>query len=496
MRCIHGLIGRWLFLGVVVIAWVIGPSEAPAQTPVIGEEVFVTLDADTLTGWTANLRGFQVRNLDGSIVNVDFNLVGIMCANGCSAPPYVPNIGIHGPILTDGQYELEPFLWEQNFGNLSGAWAFSSFQPPSPTNSLPFTQVSGPLAGARMGVRVGRVDRQVIELIAVEYMSADTNFEIGTKLTTYTDFASFQVIAPPVLASPNFLWLNLPNVPLVRSVRLAPATFAVSSGNGAFSLNAIVTGATLDDGTIVSSTAVDPLIGGTLTMSGAYSGIDLIGFSDVVLAPTTSILVAIGGDQLTWTKSFIPGPDYRALAGAYGTFPNQYRLLEGGESLPPTRSGSGSQLLTAMRGQFEEEMRIRTSIAAFGPVVESIEFDFEPPSATTPEHRWATDGAGGVSFGIARAAIGSTFRNFAFLTPTVPLGMGPFFGIEFGSAQMAQVFVPFGTHPIFAAPDATGSYFWGTPQGILPAGLVVDLAYIEISAQGSLSPSSVTRLIF
>lgn len=497
MKFLATVLSRTLLFCAVAVAGVDGLATTSAQVPVIGEEVFVTLDADSLTGWTAGLRRFSVRNLDGSIATIDFASLGVYCANGCSLPTYVPLIGAYGPILTDGQYEVEPFLWEQTLGNLGGSWSFFfSSLPPGPILALPFTQVSGPVAGSRMGVRIGRVDRKTIELVAVEYMSADTNFEIGTKLTSYADFASFQSIAPTVIASPSFSWLNLPMVPLVRTVRISPATFAMNPGSGTFSLTATVTGATLDDGTVVDSGVIDALIGGTFSMSGSYIGVDLIGFSDIVLASTTSTLAALGGDQMTWAKSFVIGPDYRALSGPFGTFPLQYRLLDGGESLPPTRNGAGSQLITALRGQFAEEARLRTLIAPTGPVLLSIEFDFQPPSSSVSEHRWATDGSGGLSFGIARGAVGSTFRNLAVVSPTVPIGTGPFFGIEFGPAQLAQMPVPFGTHPIFSAPDAFGSYFWGAPAGSLPAGVIVDLAYLEISSQNVITQTSVTRLFF
>lgn len=483
-------------LGILIIFAVL-PRTVVAQEPVAGVDIFLTLDSDTIQGWSTGIRSLTVRSLGGSVTTVSMSAFTFCSTTGCfQLPPFT--LGNYGPLLSDGTVELEPFLFEQTLGNLGGAWFFQGVV--SPSGTIPaYHQISGPVAGARMGIRIGRVDRRPIELLNVEYLNAVTNFEIGTTLSTYGDIANYQSFVPPMIGPLTFQLLVLPDVPMIRAVKFLPGPFSLNPGNGTFSVQTVISSVKLENGAEVFAPAVDPFLGGMVSLSGTYTGTDLATFSDISLGPTSIVMTAIGGvDGVSFVKPFANNgiPPFWALGGRYDTYPSQHRILAGPLSGSPVRLGAGSTTAALLSGEMQAAVVLRLPIGPAGPYLEAFEFDSTVPNLAQPEFRWSGHGNGAVSFGMTRASAGSTFRNFAVLAPTNPLGSGPFFGIQIGPELIGQLVAPFGLHPLYAAPDAVGNYFWGTPPGVLPVGLTADVSYVEISAAGAYSAGSVTRITF
>lgn len=252
------------------------------------------------------------------------------------------------------------------------------------------------------------------------------------------------------------------------------------------------------DGTEIATNSTDPLIGGTVQISGNYAGIDLLGLSDITWSPSTIQLLAAGApDQVTITGTLSAAPEYRRLDGPLANFPYAFRPMTTTIPATATRVGGGSQGIAAfaLRVPFNP-LTVEIQISPGGPILRSLRLPLRLPAVGDTDFSWMSDGMGGCSVGIVNAFPMTQFFNFVEVAPAAPVGAGPFFGLGFGPSQLAQLTLPLGVHPLHAQVDAAGVYFWGAPAGTIPAGLTVDVALVELPPNGSVFPRPVVRLTF
>jgi hypothetical protein len=106
-------------------------------------------------------------------------------------------------------------------------------------------------------------------------------------------------------------------------------------------------------------------------------------------------------------------------------------------------------------------------------------------------------GPGSVSVTVTGAAPFSQLFNLVQLTPAVPTGSGPIFGLGVTGSDsiIAQVLSPLGTAPFHVSADALGGYVWtvcGTP---VPISIPVDVVTVEWSPLGYLGHTPVSNIV-
>lgn len=490
----------FLFWGVSTLCGAVAIANAQDH-PIFGNEIFVTMSTDTASGWTCGWRRFGFRPLGGGpLETIDF-MPGNITA--CGFPPpcgLMPTgYGQYGQTWTEGNYIFEPFWYSQAFGNQGGILALASIPVPS-IGYLQYVQQFGIAPGNRMGLRFSRIDGLPFILESLDYLTAASSFEFGTRLQSYADFASYLSVAP-VLGSSNLETLLFPipsgTVNRVQFVASAAAIPVFNSSTNSLQVSATIESYEWTNGVTVRSAMFDPLIGGYVQCVGSFGGNDLTTLAGFTLpSATITIATPTGTDALVVGSGFAAGPTFWRLAGPLGTYPSERRPITQTATSTPARIGSGSTALDSIQSSPSAQSFTLEFQLGSVPILVGLDKPLIIPPTGQTQFKWVDDGAGGAQFGVIQMAAGSTFFNFIDVAPPWPVGSGPFFGIGFGPAQIAQLSAPLGTHPLHAAPDPNGAYFWACPPGTVPPGLVADVLWVELPLSGGVLLRSITRLMF
>jgi hypothetical protein len=290
--------------------------------------------------------------------------------------------------------------------------------------------------------------------------------------------------------------------PTAREIRFGPngLTSVFNPANGSFTASGTVSELILRGGESFT-TAIDPIIGATVSMSGSYTGSDLATFSDVLLTVSNLQIAALGGNPALTFQGFFaasagPAP-YFELGGPLGALPLRRRILGSPFAPNVTRTGSGSVIMdnvdNAIATGAASSMILRDD--GQGLRIAALGIDFQPPPPTATVNV-ATDGSGAFLIGAVGLPAGSYLANLFAVSPGNPVvGQGPLFGIVFGPDQFAQLSLPIGIAPFKVLPDIDGNYLFGVPPGTIAPGLVVD--HVGIVVQSTLTVASpAKRLIF
>lgn len=291
----------------------------------------------------------------------------------------------------------------------------------------------------------------------------------------------------------------------IQSIRLArplpPIVF--NPGQSTFSVTGTVASFLGTAGGEVSSTAVDPIIGATMTCSGSYSGNDLVGLSDIVLVPATlQFVVAPGSDELSLLGGYartLGAADRWALGGNLRALPVVERAL--GQATTPTvnRIGAGSAALNQLAADLQGSttLTILTQIEPSAPVFASFERNYSG-TPRPPASALATDGFGSAVLGIVGVPPFAQIYNLFAINNTGTLGAGPLFGLPLTPGIFEILTLPFVAQPMKVYADLNGVYLWGRPFGSVPPGMSVDVLTLAIAQAGQTFDyiSPVTRVTF
>ncbi|MEZ6197462.1 MAG: lectin-like protein [Planctomycetota bacterium] len=311
----------------------------------------------------------------------------------------------------------------------------------------------------------------------------------GTWADVGINAASVGIIELPI-GAPSRLVLA-PGADLVRNLAA-----------GTFTLTGAVAGIETPDGFLIDSPTVDPLVGGSVTVSGNLIGNDpfLVGTS---FGATQAALVATpGSDSLTLTGTFQHQPgivaDTFKLGGALGCLPMDRRALNQAGFLLANRVGTASRTLNGVQARLGQGgvLSLVFEMAIFGdPGLESVALDFDP-APVAPETNLGTDGAGSLQVGIVGAGANAVVHNLFDPAPASGMpGGGAFFGLGLTPFSLASAMQPLGAHPFHVATDANGAYFWGLPAGSIPP-MLIDMVSVGVVGGQIAWQSPVVRVQF
>lgn len=496
----------WVFGLMVVIVTAPLAQRLDAQTipnSMLGTEIFITMDNDGPVGsWSTPWFNITLRSPKNTTDILDLALAGGGCPGlpgGCNFQS--SGFGSFGPLLVCGDYIVEPFWVSQTQGILIGnlTWSAALTFPNHWTQWSVAFQSIGIAPGHRRGIRIARVDGEAFAMLSLQYTTAAVDFLIGKTLRSWADFSGYQRITPTLgsSATSTMSFAAVPdNFRTIQTIPGAAATPVFNVTTGTFQISALVGAIENGSGQVITNTATDSLVGGTILVTGTYGGTDLTSLSDIVFNPATVTLTTVAGtDQLSFSNGFPSQPLYWRLEGNPAVFPIEQRPFVAMSPAPGIRTGQGSPTLNAweIRLPFERiTLRLRATPQGF--VLHALEKSFAAPTIGDTQHIWSI-GAGGATFAAVNMIPGSTFYNLFAAQPTGMVGSGPFFGLDFAAQQMAQILLPLGTAPIHDQPNSGGAYFWGIPQGSIPAGLTVDVLLLEIRASAIVA-HAIQRLAF
>lgn len=273
----------------------------------------------------------------------------------------------------------------------------------------------------------------------------------------------------------------------------ASATFIVQGGQA--TLTATIDRIVATSGTEILSANVDPLVGGTVTMTGPFLAGNSADLSGTVIAPLSAIITSAGGtDTLDVDGILLAWGETWELGGTAEATPTPITTLASQQGNNVTRSTTGSQSLAGLFGALQSKsfaVHIRREGGQLTPL--AVEIDYAP---RTPDFAAtaAENAPGQLEIGFVGSNGGEVW-NFFDVAPTIPFGSGPLFGMELGPLQIAIAGLPVGTHPFHVLPDQNGNYHFITPPGAIPMGVVFDFLAIEVNA-GVARHSAVTRITF
>lgn len=282
-----------------------------------------------------------------------------------------------------------------------------------------------------------------------------------------------------------------PQPPSSNELVLGPTqlTFSNPAGPGPVSASGTVIGFIDGQGNLVTDPAQDAVVGASFNLTGNLlsAGPDLAGGTLTVTG--VNLVAAPGADELSLTAQYVQDGtrDRFRLAGTPAVLPSVERPYSSLLIASPTRTGSGSSILDgfelALGAQSKELTLLFDVVPGQGPRLSRLIIDYHP-APRSPEFNFDTGGAGSLVLGVAGAAPTDELFNVFVVNPTVPLGQGSFFGLEFTPLVSDILMAPLGTVPFHVSPNGEGAFFWGIPAGSLPIGLVLD------GAAGTVDPAT------
>ncbi len=172
------------------------------------------------------------------------------------------------------------------------------------------------------------------------------------------------------------------------------------------------------------------------------------------------------------------------LVGLHGTWPTTARALSSRSLANIVMQGSPSPALQSLQVAAIAGTRIYfvMSLGASGPRLERIEVGRDLQAPPPPiKSRLAHTGQGALEIGVIRASMNSVIFNVFVINPTLPTGLGPVAGIDWGPTQWQQVFLPLPSPPFHVNPSQPGQYHFAAPPGTIPPGIWLDHVAIQLS---------------
>ncbi len=270
--------------------------------------------------------------------------------------------------------------------------------------------------------------------------------------------------------------------------------------NQTFTAIGTIQGLVTSTGLTLTDPAQEPLIGGTLSVVGTFSGPDLTTLAGLILSPATVILqTAPQTDQLTAINLFISDPTTSSVfGGIFGATPNTLRRLNSpSPSGSVNRTGSGSLALDSLQLSLASDtLTLGVRLNSRGPELVFIALDYSLPAAPPMETAFASTPSGGFHIGVLHASSATDVFNLFVPNPSSPRGQGPFLGTDFDVMLPQMISLPLGTQPFHVTPDALGDYGFMTMPAAVPAGMTLDYLVIAVDSSGQPTVSDVKRIAF
>jgi Lectin C-type domain len=304
----------------------------------------------------------------------------------------------------------------------------------------------------------------------------------------------------------NALDVGIIEIPIREPARilLAPgATLVRNLSQQTFTINATIVGLETRDGFVLDSPTIEPLVGGTVSISGSF-----LGGADTLVgvtfgATTLNLSATAGTDELsligTYSHNLAVVQDEFKLGGVQGVIPMDRRSLTQAGTPSTTRIGVVSPTLNAIDNAISfdgSSLSLVFEVPFSGdPVLEYIAVDYDP-APTPPQVQMATDGAGSMVVGvIATGSNAELYNLFSPMPATVMPGDGPFFGLDLSPFVLENAMQPLGAIPFHVTADANGAWFWGLPSGSIPP-MTIDLVTLAVTGGQISYQSPVQRLVF
>lgn len=279
------------------------------------------------------------------------------------------------------------------------------------------------------------------------------------------------------LASPGTINPNQASyATVVRDLILESGGAAYDADAGLFQLTATIVGVHTADGTEIRAAAWDPLIGGSITITGLGPA-PSPALDGMLMSPCAISLVSgvDPTDQLLLVASLTAASELELVfGGPASATPERRRRLVSLTPMNSNRTGFGSGALDGLLARVASGEDLVPIVHVSPGAMRLAGATFEPDTGGAFASAIGSHDQG-LEIGVIGAAPGAQIWNVIDVAPPHPLGTGPVAGIRLGELQMQILSEPLGNEPWHVAASPDGTYHFATPAGILPVGLVLDL---------------------
>ncbi|MEE9394817.1 MAG: hypothetical protein V3W41_20200 [Planctomycetota bacterium] len=271
--------------------------------------------------------------------------------------------------------------------------------------------------------------------------------------------------------------------PLRGSIDFDPASNILNFNTATNTVSATLTVLQLRFGGLITSSAVDPLVGSTVLISGDYTGTDLVDLTDIDLSNVNVEFFQTSTPPGTADNTYASASPSNAGAstgftGQRQATPFATRVFDLGTATMVTGAGGTSAVLTAISDLVSTGSRIGFDVSISSGGIGSLTLN--PVAKAAPyETRIASSGNGDLEIGTIGAVPMSFLYHIGTTMISTPTNSGPFFGLTADSNLFTQIQKPFFTDPFVVASDANGQYNFFLSAGFVASGVSLD--YVGIN---------------
>lgn len=271
---------------------------------------------------------------------------------------------------------------------------------------------------------------------------------------------------------------------------------------GAGTMTASPTVQTISGLPSITSSAVDALIGATVTLNGTFTGSDTTFLSNLSFSNLTMDFfvppASVGGTP-TATISFASSTNSGVVARFVGPSSAQPTARRRYTFTSPTvtvNNSAASASLTNFAGRISGGTPFSIDFGADGvPSIGSLDLS-APTGLTGFEFRARTASNGNFELGVINATPFAEHFFLATTTLSTPLGSGPFLGLAADPLLFTIASYPIGVQPFHFLYNVNGQYYFSLPSGSVPAGISIDSIVLQYIPGVSVQNLPVQRTAF
>lgn len=235
----------------------------------------------------------------------------------------------------------------------------------------------------------------------------------------------------------------------------------------------------------ITSSAIDALIGATVTFNGTFTGSDTTFLSNLSFSNLTMnfyVPPATVGGTPTATISFASGTNSGVISRFTGPSNAQPTARRRYTFTTPTvtiNNSGASASLTNFATRVNGGTAFSIDFGADGvPSMGSLDLS-APLGLTGFEFRARTAGNGNFELGIINAIPFAEQFFLATTTLSTPLASGPFLGLAADPLLFTQASYPIGVQPFHFLYNVNGQYYFSLPSGSIPAGIAIESIVLQ-----------------